>query len=301
MSHHTMSQHKCTIHGLQHWFEAKFEKLGWMALAKEHGNDLKVRSYLESISHLIQCLKDKIESVHDVDSKEDLKIMLEHTETLSKSAHTLLDSELGDCSKKQKYHSNINHDATFYGLHKWETKMFEHLGWMVLSHNEGNSLKIQVYMDSIHRLKEMLKNKMHDVREKDRKDDLKILYDDTCILWRSGAKLFGTAEIETKVKAKSKAKSYAIEKSKKYKHNVYAHSDDAPKGMEVKVDSKGKKHYRKISLHSMKKHHKERHVRKDKDAYKYKTKKHKAHKHQYSSYSSKSNSNSNSNLSQSSS
>ena len=46
--------HKCTMRGLQYWFEAKFEKLGWMVLSKEHGNKLKVSSYLQSISHLIQ-------------------------------------------------------------------------------------------------------------------------------------------------------------------------------------------------------------------------------------------------------
>jgi hypothetical protein len=246
---HDKNKHQCTMNGLNHWFEAKFEKLGWMALAKEHGHDLIVRSYLQSISHLKECLKDKINAVHDVDRKDDLKIMLEHTETLSRAAHKLLDTKLGD-SSKEKLHSgkNEHHDSTFYCLHKWETKMFEKLGWMVLSKNEGNSLKIKAYMDTIHRLKGMLTKKMNQVEENDRKDDLKILYDDICILCRAASKLLG------KVDGMSSMSS---------KHMV-VHSDEA---------EFGNKHMSRQSPKSMKKHNKPRHTRKDKYASKKKTKK----------------------------
>ena len=34
---HDKSKHECTMNGLNHWFEAKFEKLGWMAIANEYG------------------------------------------------------------------------------------------------------------------------------------------------------------------------------------------------------------------------------------------------------------------------
>jgi len=185
------SKHVCTIQGLNRWFEDKFEKLGWMALAKEHGNELKVRSYLQSVSHLKDCLKDKIEVIHDLDTKADLIIMLEHTETLIAASHKLLDTKLGDCTKYKKHHSTEKYDATFYGLHKWEIKMFEKFGWMVLSKNEGNSLKIKAYMTSILHLKTMLIKKIGEVEKKDHKDDLKILYDDTCILWSAAVKLLG--------------------------------------------------------------------------------------------------------------
>ena len=191
---HDKNMHQCTMHGLQHWFEAKFEKLGWMAVAKEHGNTLKVRSYLQSVSHLKECIKDKISTVHDLDRKDDLKIMLDHTETLSTAAHKLLDSELPECSKRNKHTMTDAQEATFYGLHKWEMKIFERLGWMVLAKNERNSLKIRAYFQCIHTLKSSLHKKMEDVEEKDRKDDLKILYDQACILWRSATKLLGKPE-----------------------------------------------------------------------------------------------------------
>jgi hypothetical protein len=288
---HDKNKHQCTMHGLQHWFEAKFEKLGWMAIAKEHGHDLCVRSYLQSISHLKECIKDKWNSIHDSDRKDDLKIMLDHTQTLMTAAHKLLDSKLDPCSNKKKDHSTEQHDATFYGLHKWETKMYEKLGWMVLAKNEGNSLKIKAYMETIHRLKDMLMKKMSQVEEKDRKDDLKILYDDTCILWRAASKLLGKPEgmygkpegmygKPEGIYGKPKGMGGKPEgvgsmdrmESMSSKH-IMVHSDEVEPGMVVRVDKKGKKYLTRQSSQSRRKHNKQRHTRTDRDASKKKTKK----------------------------
>ena len=254
---HDKNKHQCTMNGLNHWFEAKFEKLGWMALANEHGHNIKVASYLQSISHLKECLKDKINAVHDVDRKDDLKIMLEHTSTLSTAAHKLLDTKLGDSSKYKKNHTTEQHDATFYGLHRWETKMFEKLGWMVLSKNEGNTLKIKAYMESIHCLKGMLMKKMDQVQEKDRKDDLKILYDDVCILWRASTKLLGKVDGMSSMSSK----------------NMVVHSDEA---------EFGNKHMSRQSLKSATKHNNPRHTRKNKYESKKKTNK-KSHNNSFTS------------------
>jgi hypothetical protein len=65
---------------------------------------------------------------------------------------------------------------------------------MVLAKNEGNNLKVDSYMDTICRLKAMLMKKMGQVHEKDHKDDLQILYNDTCILWRAADKLLCKSE-----------------------------------------------------------------------------------------------------------
>ena len=221
-----------------------------MALAKEHGNNLKVRAYLQSISHLKECLADKIESVHDLDRKDDLKIMLDHTETLSKAAHKLLDSKLDKCSNKTKHSMDEAQEATFYGLHKWEATMYERLGWMVLSKNEGNSLKIKSYFHSIHLLKDSLHKKMNDVQEKDRKDDLKILYDDACILWRAASKLLGKPEsMDSGMKSGMGS----------------VHSDEVPPGMVLRMNSKGHKHLSRQSSSKAKRHNKQRHTRYDRD------------------------------------
>jgi hypothetical protein len=120
--------------------------------------------------------------------------MCNHVEILSKAAHKLLDSGLPECSNRNKHNMSDAQEATFYGLHKWEMKIFERLGWMVLSKNEGNSLKIKAYFQCINTLKSSLHKKMEEVEEKDRKDDLKILHDQACILWRAATKLLGKPE-----------------------------------------------------------------------------------------------------------
>ena len=267
---YSKNKHQCTMNGLNHWFEYKFEKLGWMALAKEHGNNLKVRAYLQSISHLKECLADKIASVHDLDRKDDLKIMLDHTETLSKAAHKLLDSKLDKCSNKKKHSMDEAQEATFYWLHKWEATMYERLGWMVLSKNEGNSLKIKSYFHSIHLLKDSLYKKINDVQEKDRKDDLKILYDDACILWRAACKILGKPESMDSGMGSMSMKSGMDS----------VHSDEAPHGMVVRMNSKGHKHLSRQSSSKAKRHNKHRHTRYDRDASKKqkKTKKYKKSK-----------------------
>lgn len=222
---HTKNKHECTMNGLNEWFKAKFEKLGWMVLAKEHGCDIKIKSYLQSISHLKECLKDKIESVHDLDRKDDFKIMLKKTEILNIAAHKILDSKLESSSKSNKHQQKTGeYDATFYGLHKWETAMFEKLGWMVLAKNEGNSLKIKAYMYSIICLKNKLMKKMQEVHEKDHKDDLKILHDDVCILWKASVKLLGKPE-----------GSHGSHSN----HSMVVDSDEAQPGMKMVMDKDG--------------------------------------------------------------
>ena len=256
---HDKNKHKCTMHGLQHWFEAKFEKLGWMAIAKEYGHDLCVRSYLQSISHLKECIKDKWNSVHDSDRKDDLKIMLDHTQTLMTAAHKLLDSKLVPCTNNKKHHPTEQHDATFYGLHKWETKMYEKLGWMVLAKNEGNSLKIKAYMETIHRLKDMLMKKMSQVEEKDRKDDLKILYDQACILWRAAVKILGNSNCMSRKIQKSVGKGGIV------------HSTESPTDTVVKINKKGKKYLTSQTSKSITKYNKPRYTRKNRNASKNKS------------------------------
>jgi hypothetical protein len=69
-------EHGATYHGLKKWYEAMFEKLGWMVLAKAHGgmND-KIISYKKSVERLKEKIECKIETIVDHDKKEDLKIM----------------------------------------------------------------------------------------------------------------------------------------------------------------------------------------------------------------------------------
>jgi len=65
-----------TYCGLHKWYNEKFEKLGWMILAKKKGYMDKVNTYLNSLYRLKMAIQHKINHIHDKDKKDDLKIML---------------------------------------------------------------------------------------------------------------------------------------------------------------------------------------------------------------------------------
>jgi hypothetical protein len=92
--------HKATNCGLQKWMVAKYEKLGWMCLAKQHGDMLKIQAYLDSLRSLMASLEMKIKEVHEKDRKDDLEITLYNTKMLKHNAWMLLVDK--DCAKLMK-------------------------------------------------------------------------------------------------------------------------------------------------------------------------------------------------------
>ena len=81
--------HGCdsTFNGLNEWYTSKFEKLGWIILAKEKGMMEKVNSYQTSIKRLHHAILNKIEYIKDLDKKHDLMIMKNNVEILIKHAN----------------------------------------------------------------------------------------------------------------------------------------------------------------------------------------------------------------------
>ena len=72
-----------TYHGLQHWYKAKFEKLGWMILAKKRGMNDKIAEYKNSLDRLHKALTHKLEyHTCEPDRKDDLMIMRGNIEVL---------------------------------------------------------------------------------------------------------------------------------------------------------------------------------------------------------------------------
>ena len=47
----------------------------------------------------------------------------------------------------------ICNDVTYKGISKWYARMFEHLGWMVLSKEKGMTYKLNTYKTSLQKLK----------------------------------------------------------------------------------------------------------------------------------------------------
>ena len=77
-----LPEHSATFHGLHEWHKAKFEKLGWMLLAKAKGMNYKVDAYKKSIDRLIASIKHVSAEYKDPDRKHDLAVLLMNTECL---------------------------------------------------------------------------------------------------------------------------------------------------------------------------------------------------------------------------
>ena len=71
-----------TYHGLNRWYEAMFEKLGWMVLAKRDGYSSKVSEYKKGLAHLRDAIAEKAKVMHDEDKKMDLIILHKNVLTL---------------------------------------------------------------------------------------------------------------------------------------------------------------------------------------------------------------------------
>ena len=193
-----MHTYDCTFLGLHKWHKHMFEHLGWMAMAKKHGNDLKIKCYLDSIKRLLDCLERKKNNTKDEDRKDDLKVLIDNTKCLDECAKHLLNDSSRNSTKSAKStkeeHQEKAHDATYQGLHCWMKHKFEKLGWMCLAKKHGNTLKVKCYLDSIERLRASLDKKLKELHEEDRKDDIKILHNDVCILHSAAHKLLGSSK-----------------------------------------------------------------------------------------------------------
>ena len=85
--------------------------------------------------------------------------------------------------KARSYNVTLEPDqCTYHGLFEWHHKMFEELGWMVLAKKRGRMDKIAVYKNSLQHLKKCIENKIQDTHDKDRIEDMQLLWKNVCIL-----------------------------------------------------------------------------------------------------------------------
>ena len=183
--------HDSTFHGLHEWTKYMFEKLGWMAKAQKHHNQLKIDAYLEGVSRLHENLQQKLHKTRDADRKDDLRVLLEHAECLKSCAHELLGSTT-TIAEVEKHHACVGgeaHEATNCGIGRWVQYKYEKLGWMCLAKAHGHELKVRSYLDGLQRLKASIDWKLKHVHEADRKDDLKVHLEDACTLQAAAHKL----------------------------------------------------------------------------------------------------------------
>jgi hypothetical protein len=84
--------------------------------------------------------------------------------------------------KTRKMQSMPDHDATYHGLHKWYTSLFEKAGWMILAGSHGYAETIHNYKSSLDCLIGHLEKKHSGMRDKDKKEDLYIMLQNAKIL-----------------------------------------------------------------------------------------------------------------------
>lgn len=73
-----------TYQSLHEWYKHTFTHLGWMVLADAHGYQDKINCYKNSIKRLHQSIEQKIQTIKEIDRKNDLKIMLKNVKILQK-------------------------------------------------------------------------------------------------------------------------------------------------------------------------------------------------------------------------
>lgn len=86
----TLPQHACTFDGVECWFKEKYEKLGWMVLAKAKGYDFKIKPYKMSIKHLLMTIENLMTEYNDSDKLHDLKVLHMDTQVLMVTADKIL-------------------------------------------------------------------------------------------------------------------------------------------------------------------------------------------------------------------
>ena len=74
------------------------------------------------------------------------------------------------------------HQATFRHLEHWYKEEFEKAGWMILAHNYGMTEKITTYKHGLENLKTHLEMKLKDLKDVDKKKDVKIMWDNLMVL-----------------------------------------------------------------------------------------------------------------------
>lgn len=72
-----------TMQGVQKWYVAEYEKLGWMVLAKAKGMGHKITEYKASIKRLHETINHLISEYHNSDRKHDLNVLRMNVEVLT--------------------------------------------------------------------------------------------------------------------------------------------------------------------------------------------------------------------------
>jgi len=84
----------------------------------------------------------------------------------------------------------MKENYTLYELNRWYRQIYEKLPWIIIAFEYKKHPKVNNYIDSIKSLNLAIHNKILKIKDKDTKEDLKILYEKTSILNSHIIKIF---------------------------------------------------------------------------------------------------------------
>jgi hypothetical protein len=79
-------------------------------------------------------------------------------------------------TKKSYCHGLPQNAMTFHGLECFHKKLYNKMGWMVLSKAKGMSWKVSAYKQSINQLVNSIEHVMQEYRDQDRIHDMNVLH-----------------------------------------------------------------------------------------------------------------------------
>ena len=93
-------EYDVTIRGIHHWSRNLFVSFGCIIMAHHRKHDSRVVAYHDSVNDLLKTIESRLETIHDADKKDDLRITHEHVKLLKLYADKLF--PLSDTKAKTK-------------------------------------------------------------------------------------------------------------------------------------------------------------------------------------------------------
>ncbi len=91
-----------------------------------------------------------------------------------------------------------SYSTTYFGLVKWNKKLFSTLGWMLIAKREERAYKLAAYLEDLKHLELALRQKKRATKDGDRKADLDIMITNVQTLNEAAIELFkGSADFKS--------------------------------------------------------------------------------------------------------
>lgn len=152
---------------LDMWYSYIFDHAFLAVFNIEMGNKTKIRQNIKEIIEFEKALVTKMNSVENSDLLQDLEIMLKQVNNLRNYYTDAVKSNGGTMEVLVEYQPTL---LTCHNLKMWVKGIYDHVGIMLLQHNNVN--KMTHFVEELHQLHQSLLFKIDNVDGEDLKSDL---------------------------------------------------------------------------------------------------------------------------------